>query len=262
MRRGFLCSAIILLWLITGNISMAQVPRVSERNTIVWTQVNMDLRTSRKWGVHLDLNYRRADFLSIQMQSLVRAGINFRPSEKLLFRVGGVLAFNSIYGEYPGNAAAKPFNERRLIEMIQIADKIGVLELNHRFVLEQRWIERFSKADLEEPDDIAYINRMRYLIRMQLPLKKSTKQLAYPYLMGYDEIFVSFGNEVNANIFDQNRLALLLGYRFNSTVRVEAGYLNQIFQLGRRVNNNNVVQHNNGLQVNLLLNLTTKKEIN
>jgi hypothetical protein len=73
---------------------------------------------------------------------------------------------------------------------------------------------------------------------------------------------IAFGSEVNANIFDQNRLAILLGYRFNKSVRFEAGYLNQIAQLPRRVENKNVFQHNNGLQANLLLNIPTSKHSN
>jgi len=74
----------------------------------------------------------------------------------------------------------------------------------------------------------------------------------------YDEVMICFGNEVNANIFDQNRFAILAGFRFNSVARIEAGYLNQILQLPRRVDNNNVIQYNNGLQVNLLLTISTK----
>jgi hypothetical protein len=70
----------------------------------------------------------------------------------------------------------------------------------------------------------------------------------------YDEIFIGFGKNVQANVFDQNRLGVLFGYRFNKTFRAEAGYLNQILQFGRLVDGKNVFQNNNGVIVNSLFN--------
>jgi hypothetical protein len=95
---------------------------------------------------------------------------------------------------------------------------------------------------------------------MQLPLKGKEINIKTPYLAIYDEVFISFGKNVNENIFDQNRVGILVGYRVSSSIRIEAGYLNQILQLGREVNNRNVFQHNNGLIINANFNidLTTK----
>lgn len=56
--------------------------------------------------------------------------------------------------------------------------------------------------------------------------------------------------KVAANIFDQNRIGLLLGYQFSKTLRIEAGYINQTLQFGRLINNRNVFQSNSGLIVN------------
>ena len=98
------------------------------------------------------------------------------------------------------------------------------------------------------------------MFRVQLPLKGNTIADKTPYLALYNEIFVGFGKNVNENIFDQNRLGMLLGYRFNKTLRVEAGYLNQIVQLGREVNGSNVFQYNNGLIINALFNVDFSKE--
>lgn len=143
--------------------------------------------------------------------------------------------------------------------MVSINDNIQQLELQQRFMLEQRWLDKFSKPDLEQPDRYTYLNRFRYMLRLQLPLKRKKMQETYPYLAVYDELMIGFGNQVNTKIFDQNRAGFLMGYKCSSTLRLEAGYLNQLFQLQRRVNNNNVIQHNNGLHVNLLFNLTSSK---
>jgi Protein of unknown function (DUF2490) len=89
---------------------------------------------------------------------------------------------------------------------------------------------------------------------LQMPLKGDAMKDKTPYAAVYDEILIGFGKNVNENVFDQNRLGVMLGYRFNSTVRVEGGYLAQILQLGREVNNQNVFQYNEGLILNTFLN--------
>ena len=95
---------------------------------------------------------------------------------------------------------------------------------------------------------------------MQLPLKGKSIDNKTPYVALYDEIFVGFGENVNENIFDQNRIGVLLGYKFNKNLRVEGGYLNQTLQLGREVGGRNVFQNNSGFIISTLLNfdLTNK----
>ena len=88
------------------------------------------------------------------------------------------------------------------------------------------------------------------MFRVQIPLKGQSIENKTPYLAIYDEIFIGFGENVNENVFDQNRLGVLIGYKFNNTIRIEAGYLNQILQLGREVDNRNVFQNNNGFIIN------------
>lgn len=54
---------------------------------------------------------------------------------------------------------------------------------------------------------------------------------------------------MGANIFYQNRLAVLPGYKLNKIIKFEAGYLNQIIQQGKRVNDKAVFQYNNGFML-------------
>ena len=64
---------------------------------------------------------------------------------------------------------------------------------------------------------------------------------------------IGFGENVAANVFDQNRIGLLIGYRKSSYFKVEAGYLNQLLQFGRLVDEEHVFQNNNGLILNIIL---------
>jgi hypothetical protein len=98
------------------------------------------------------------------------------------------------------------------------------------------------------------------MIRFQIPLKGSEIKDKTPYLALYDEIFIGFGENVNSNVFDQNRIGVLLGYRFDKNLRIEAGYLNQIIQFGRQINGKNIFQNNNGLIINAHYNFDFTKK--
>jgi hypothetical protein len=95
---------------------------------------------------------------------------------------------------------------------------------------------------------------------MQIPLKGKVVEDKTPYIAIYDELFIGFGKNVNENIFDQNRVGILLGYRFTPFFKIEGGYLNQILQLGREVNNNNVFQYNNGIIINAYFDFNLRKK--
>jgi hypothetical protein len=90
---------------------------------------------------------------------------------------------------------------------------------------------------------------MRYRLRGEIPLHKKTAAKKNWSIALQDEIFIGWGKNIGANIFDQNRIGVLLGYKMNKLVKFEAGYINQILQQGRRVNNKPVFQYNNGFLV-------------
>ena len=145
--------------------------------------------------------------------------------------------------------------------MVQLSHKEGIVDFSHRFMLEQRFVGRYSSASVEKEDEFPLLHRMRYMARLQVPLKGTEIKDKTPYLALYDEIFIGFGENVNANIFDQNRIGVLLGYRFNKNVRIEGGYLNQTVQFGRQISGQNVFQNNNGIIINANFNIDlTKKE--
>ncbi|MFN0081478.1 MAG: DUF2490 domain-containing protein, partial [Ferruginibacter sp.] len=99
-----------------------------------------------------------------------------------------------------------------------------------------------------------FTNRLRYLYKMQIPITGKAIVDKTLYAAAYDEIIIGFGKNVSENIFDQNRFGVLLGYRFTKSFKLEAGFLSQIVELSREVNNRNVVQYNNGIIINSVFN--------
>jgi len=180
----------------------------------------------------------------------LRVGVNYQLNPRVLFRLGYAWIETYPYGEIPINGQGRDFTEHRLFQMVQLSHKEGIIDFSHRFMLEQRFVGRYSSASVEKEDAFPLLNRMRYMVRLQLPLKGKEITDNTPYLALYDEIFIGFGENVNANVFDQSRIGVLLGYRFNKNLRIEGGYLNQTIQFGRQINGQNVFQNNNGLIIN------------
>lgn len=240
---------LIVLFFFT-QITLAQNTRLKHNNTIGWYNYFGTFKLSNKFGLHTEYQWRRDNGFTDWQQSLLRVGVNYNLKPSVLFRAGYAWIETFPYGEYPINGFGKDFTEHRIFEMVQLSHKEGILDFSHRFMLEQRFVGRYSTANLASEDEFPLLHRFRYMFRLQLPLKGKEIKDKTPYVAMYDEILIGFGENVNANIFDQNRLGILLGYRFNKTVRIEGGYLNQTLQFGRQINGQDVFQINNGLIVN------------
>jgi len=251
----------ILLILCFGSLfSYSQNTRIKDQNAIGWYAYTGTFNLNKKWGLHTEYQWRRDNVVTNWQQGLLRTGVNYKVNQKLSLRAGYAWAETFNYGDIPINAFGKKFTEHRAYEMATLNDKIGKFELSHRFMLEQRWIGRYTNASLTKEDEYFFVNRLRYMYRMQIPLKGKSIADKTPYAAIYDEIFLGFGKNVNENVFDQNRLGLLLGYRFSSKVRIEGGFLNQIVQLPREVGGRNVFQYNNGLILSLIVNADLHKK--
>jgi hypothetical protein len=252
---------IVLIYLFSHKVSFSQNTRINEKNTIGWYNYFGTFKLSKHWGIHTEYQWRRTYLITSWQQSLLRLGVNYQLDTKVQLRVGYGWIETFPYSSTPINVFGKDFTEHRVYQMVTLTDKVGIVGFSHRFMLEQRWIGKYSDASLTKEDSYIYSNRIRYMFRTQVPLKGQNIGDKTPYTAIYDELFIGFGKNVNANIFDQNRLGILLGYQFNKNFKLEGGYLNQIVMLGRKINNNtnNVVQYNSGIILNAMFNFDLSK---
>jgi hypothetical protein len=233
----------------------AQNTRINTYENIGWYNFFGTAKINNKFSIHAEYQWRRDNYITDWQQGLLRVGVNYHANPNVLFRMGYAWIETFPYGEIPINGLARDFTEHRLFQMVQLSHKENIVEFSHRFMLEQRFVGRYSNASQLTEDEFPLLHRLRYMFRLQMPLKGKSIGDKTPYFAMYDEIFIGFGKNVTNNVFDQNRLGLLLGYRFNKTWRVEAGYLNQTVQFGRQINNRAVFQNNNGFLINTYLNL-------
>lgn len=237
------------------NTASAQNTRLNDYNKIGWYAGTGTFSFNKKWSAHLEYQWRREDFVKTWQQSLLRTGINYHANSSTTFRIGYAWAETYAYGDYPINGFGKTFTEHRMYQVATLAQRSGTVDISHRIMLEQRWLPRYASAASVKPEEWLFLNRGRYMLRLQHALKGKTLEDKEPYIAAYDEILIGFGKNVNENIFDQNRLGILLGYRFSKNFRLEAGYLGQVLQLGREIGGRNVFQQNHGIIVSSIVNV-------
>ena len=238
------------LFIITVNI-FAQNDRVNDFNNTNWLQTFNTISLNKKWSFHLEYQWLRTNGLKYWQQGLLRIGTDYKVNDNVTVHAGYAWAHTYPYGDYP-IASAGAFPEHRIYEQLNLRQLSGKVLFTHRFRIEQRWLRRKIPGINGLVNDWFFLHRFRYQFRTQYPFyTKGDKQF---YGAAADEIFIGAGKNLGTNIFDQNRIFLLLGYKLNKKVILEAGYFNQTLQQGRRINNSTIMQRNNGVVVSSFIN--------
>jgi hypothetical protein len=242
--KPVICFIAITLLLFFPGLSFSQEQRLADHNTIGWFVYTGTFKIKPKLAIHTEYQWRRVNGIKNWQQGLFRAGINYAIHKDINLNAGYAFAETFPYGDYPNTNA---FPEHRIFEQLVFKQAIAAIELSHRFTLEQRFVGRSIFVNNEKKIDWNYVNRIRYRLRTEVPVDKKQKNKWRIILQ--DELFIGWGKNIGTNIFDQNRVAFLIGYRLNKNIKLEAGYLNQILQQGKRVNDKAVFQYNNGFML-------------
>ena len=164
-----------------------------------------------KWNFHHEVQYRNYNVIGNLEQLLLRTGLGYKIGEKsnLLLGYGYINSEN-----YTGDEDEKiTVEEHRIFQQFISKHNIGKLSLQHRYRFEQRFVASDFKT------------RFRYFLGLNIPFKDSKY-----YLSAYNEIFLNG----SSNVYDRNRFYGGLGYKVSSGIKLEVGYMNQIFETSSR----------------------------
>jgi hypothetical protein len=252
LRKIFTCSTFLFLLSCILMTGLHAQNRLHTNNTMVWLNQFHTINLNKNWSILAEYQWRRTEGLKSWQQSLLRGGLQYKFANGLSALVGYGWIETFPYGDYPP-ASPHPFPEHRIYEQLSWSDNVGRVMLNHRGRLEQRLLGVLNPAatDGREITRWNYLNRVRYQLKATVPLNHTKLEDKTVYAGAYDELFIGFGKNVNANIFDQNRFGVLLGYKLNKRFSLEAGYFHQTVQQPQPVGGKPVFQNNNGLIVNL-----------
>lgn len=243
---------LILLALVLITVVYAQKD-ISEQEH-AWLMVFGNHRISERWGLHTEYQWRRADGFEHWQQSLLRMGVDYYAKNGLQSTAGYAWIRSFPYGDQPMGHAN---NEHRIWEQFIMKGKIGRVDVQHRYRLEQRFIENWMKdtEGVYAQEGFYVRQRVRYRLLLTMPL--SRKEMADNTLFAavYDEPFLGVGKGIAKNVLDQNRLYLALGWRFNAACNIQFGYLNQYIIKKDGIK----AERNHTLQVGVTYNLDWRK---
>jgi hypothetical protein len=238
-------STLSVLLLVASTVSWSQNDSKIDQ-TNAWLSYNGNHKLTKKWGFHTEYQLRRNEVFKNPMQHLFRLGVDYNINKEVSASAGWGYIETAAYGEFSEQNPSKynnfKFNEQRIWEQLVINHKnSGRFFFDSRFRLEQRYIQSFKNFNTAiDPLYLRYNDpeegfwklrhRARYRFRVQVPLTTSKMEDNTLFLAVADEIFVNIGEHVAANVFDQNRLSLALGWRFTKDTNIQLGYLNQFLQ--------------------------------
>lgn len=191
-----------------------------------WVMYFGNHKLSEHWGIHTEYQWRRADMFNDWQQSLLRLGVDYYSKQNAQYTLGYGWIKSFQYGDQP---IAHNLNEHRIWEQFVIKNKVGRVDISHRYRLEQRFIENWVKDAnaVYAQDGFVFRQRVRYRFMATVPLSRKEMKDNTLFLAVYDEPFLGFGKGIGKNILDQNRLYGAIGWRFNKDFNVQLGYLNQ-----------------------------------
>jgi hypothetical protein len=223
--------------------------------THAWVMYFGNHRLSDQWGLHTEYQWRRADLFNDWQQSLLRLGVDYYVKSGSQFTAGYGWIRSYQYGEQP---VGHNFNEHRIWEQLILKSKAGRFDFQHRYRLEQRFLENWVKdaSGNYALDGFLFRQRVRYRFLLTIPITRKEMQDNTLFLAIYDEPFLGFGKGIAKNILDQNRLYLALGWRFNPNCNIQLGYLNQFVVKKDGIQ----AERNHTLQIGFTYNLDLRKQ--
>ena len=228
MKHTFLFLTFALLF------TLSTSAQTKQENT-GWFLFMNNTKLSDKWGFYADVQLRSGDQWNNVRNFMFRPGITYYANASNEITLGYLL--NNTYLHLNG-ATDDVLNEQRIWEQYVYKHKLSTVSLSHRFRLEQRFIDRMGRADL-------FSQRFRYFVRAIVPLRKGQQTFDKGiYAALQNEVFLNLQNkdQLNGNVYDQNRAYLALGYRLSKKLDIEAGYLNQAIKGAAENTMNNVIQ--------------------
>ena len=220
-----------------------------------WVMYFGNHRLSERWGIHTEYQWRRADLFNDWQQSLLRLGVDYYSKNGAQFTAGYGWIRSYQYGEQP---ISHNFNEHRIWEQLILKSKAGRFDFQHRYRLEQRFLENWVKDSdgKYNMDGFLFRQRVRYRFLVTMPISRKEMANNTLFLAVYDEPFLGFGKGIAKNILDQNRFYAALGWRFNPNFNVQLGYLNQYVVKKDGIQ----AERNHTLQIGVTYNLDLRKK--
>ncbi len=207
------CILIIILFIFCScTISIAQPSKNGN-----WLIYIGNQKINKKWNLWSEVQHRNYNFIGDVEQLLLRTGVGYNLSEN---NNNILLGYSFIQSHKYDNITwqKNKIEEHRIFQQFITKQSFSSFYTQHRFRIEERFFTNDFKL------------RFRYFLSINKPINKKTLEKDAIYLSTYNEIFLND----RKTIFDRNRLYGGIGYCINKSIKLEVGYMSQMFEDGNR----------------------------
>lgn len=192
------------------NSLSAQSPK-PPKGVGTWVVYSGDYTLNKRWQVNTKAQYRDYKFFADTRLLISSLGMTYTFKSIPLSLSAGYMYLDNRRYLKRGKVRA---HENRIFQHAVLKGKLGSLALSHRYRIEQRF---FSHQD-------GFQFRFRYKLSGKFPLYQSKTSASSLYSAFYEEIRIQNSNP----FFQSNRLYAGIGYKMNSNISLEGGWMTQL----------------------------------
>lgn len=162
--------------------------------------------STHKWGGYAEVQTRSEGLFNQFFYYETKGGISYDIAKNYTALLGGGRYFTADNLE---NLTVG--TEFRMWEQMTVNNFVDRVKLEHRYRVEQRWVNGL------------YRNRFRYRLNVVVPLNNPKMMPKTFFISVFDEVFINN----KPPHFERNRFYAALGYQFDKSINVQAGWMNQ-----------------------------------
>jgi hypothetical protein len=206
LRSPIACLLMLALWaLIPGTVDA----QTAEDELGDWLIYNGTVRFSERWSLFTEAQLRLYEVASNVNEAFARAAGQYHTSPDTLVALGYMRS--EVWPFMDGRTTT----ENRIYEQFTLKHHWGRPVFEHRFRLEQRWVDEAGTTDFR--------NRFRYRLQVTTPINRESLGPRTHFFNCYDELFLNYGSR--SETFDQNRLYAAYGRQFTAQANLQLGLL-------------------------------------
>ena len=206
-KKTIITLLLFVLFFFNHDIILAQV-KTKDPQLGTWNTLNFQYTFAPKWGTMIELQTRlNQPFHQLNYyEQKIGLYYNINKDYQVLLGLGH-------YGTHDINhfSDGPITREARLWQQFTINQYLTRLKFEHRFRIEERWLNR------------NFANRFRYRIQLAIPLNHDKIEAKTVFVTAFNELFLT----TKMPHFLRNRAYIGMGYQFNKIAGIQVGLIHQ-----------------------------------
>ncbi len=224
---------ILLILALAKNITAQEI----HGNNQIWLQGNLLHKINDDWKAGLEVHMRFDDYFSKKQLFIFRPFVDYIIAPNVDVTFGYSYSIKFPYGDYP---IPEERIENQIFEQLTLKQKLGKVDLLHRYRIEQNFLEAYDSTSMQFAyDDYVLVNRFRYRLTANIQISSKSS------IVFFDEIFIAANNDFRKVTYNQNWFSIGYGHTISPSIFL---HLNYLYQYAR--NTPDLYERHHGLYLN------------